>query len=59
MSGCRVGQLITRQTALFLCDMQEKFRQQIQYFSPIVEVSSRLLKAAKILNVIHFCYHFL
>ena len=36
---------------LFLCDMQEKFRPSIQYFSQIVEVSSRMLKAAKILEM--------
>ncbi|KAH9403530.1 Isochorismatase domain-containing protein 2, mitochondrial [Tyrophagus putrescentiae] len=49
---CRsVGQLAARQTAVFLCDLQEKFRPNIQYFDPIVEVSSRLLRTAKILNL--------
>ena len=52
MSVCRVGQLATKQTAVFLCDLQEKFRPMIQYFPAIVEVSSRILKAAKILDVI-------
>ena len=50
--ACRnVGQLITKQTAVFLCDLQEKFRPSIQHFDAIVTVSSRLLKAAKILEV--------
>ncbi len=49
---CRsVGQLAARQTAVFLCDLQEKFRPNIQYFGPIVEVSSRLLRTAKILDL--------
>ncbi|CAG2111061.1 unnamed protein product [Medioppia subpectinata] len=53
MSGCgaRVGQLVSRQSALFLCDIQEKFRTTIQYFPAIVDVSNRVLKAANILNM--------
>ncbi|CAG2175352.1 unnamed protein product [Oppiella nova] len=52
MSGCaRVGQLVSKQSALFLCDIQEKFRQGIQYFPAIVEVSHRVLRASKILNI--------
>lgn len=48
---CKVGQLISRSTAVFLCDLQEKFRPNIQYFKEIVEVSSRILKCAKILDL--------
>jgi nicotinamidase-related amidase len=46
-----MGRLVTKQTALFLCDLQEKFRPTIQYFPQIVEVSSRLLRSAKILDI--------
>ena len=50
--ACRnVGQLVARQTAVFLCDLQEKFRPNIQYFDAIVDVSSRLLRTAKILDL--------
>ena len=51
--ACRnVGQLVAKQTAVFLCDLQEKFRPSIQYFDAIVDVSSRLLRIAKILEVL-------
>jgi len=50
--ACRnVGQLVARQTAVFLCDLQEKFKPTIQYFDAIVDVSSRLLRAAKVLEL--------
>ena len=38
-------------TALFLCDMQEKFRPNIQHFDEIVATSARLLRAAKTLDM--------
>jgi len=50
--ACRlVGQLRPKTTALFLCDLQEKFRPTIQYFDQIVDHSSRILKAAKLLEM--------
>lgn len=51
MAVCRVGQLFPKQTCVFLCDMQEKFRPNIQYFSEIVQVASRILKGAKALDI--------
>lgn len=51
MSVCRVGLLSIKNSAVFLCDLQEKFRPMIQYFPEIVEVSSRVLRAAKILDI--------
>lgn len=51
MACGKLGKLILNNSMLFLCDMQEKFRPSIQYFSQIVEVSSRMLKAAKILEM--------
>lgn len=50
--ACRlVGHLRPKSTALFLCDMQEKFQGSIQYFDQIVQVSSRILRAAKLLDM--------
>lgn len=46
-----IGKLVKESTAFFLCDIQEKFRPSISYFSEIVVVAQRLLKAAKILDV--------
>lgn len=49
--ACRVGLLTAKNSALFLCDMQEKFRPMIKYFDQIVQVSSRLLRAANLLEM--------
>ncbi|KAH7971036.1 hypothetical protein HPB49_018202 [Dermacentor silvarum] len=46
-----VGRLSPQKTAIFLCDMQEKFRKTIQYFPQIVAVSQRLLKAGRALDM--------
>lgn len=47
----RLGRLVPQSTCLFLCDLQEKFRNNIQYFPEIVEVSGRLLRAFKLLEL--------
>ncbi|KAF1583386.1 UNVERIFIED_CONTAM: Isochorismatase domain-containing protein 1, partial [Eudyptes robustus] len=39
------------ETALFVCDIQEKFRPSIQYFPQIVEVARRLAAGAHILDM--------
>ncbi|XP_795064.1 isochorismatase domain-containing protein 2 [Strongylocentrotus purpuratus] len=51
MAGKNLGKLVLRNSSLFLCDMQEKFRPMIKYFPEIVEVSSRLFRAARILDI--------
>ncbi|KAI8501019.1 Isochorismatase domain-containing protein 2, mitochondrial [Branchiostoma belcheri] len=53
MSGLvrRLGKVGVDTSALFLCDMQEKFRPNIRYFPQIVHVASRMLKAAQILEM--------
>ncbi|XP_041466553.1 isochorismatase domain-containing protein 2-like [Lytechinus variegatus] len=51
MAGRNLGKLVLRNSSLFLCDMQEKFRPTIKYFPEIVEVSSRLFRAARILDI--------
>lgn len=47
----RLGRLLPQNTALFLCDMQEKFKPNIKHFPQIVETSHRLLQAATILDM--------
>jgi len=51
----KFGRILPKQSALLLCDMQEKFRPTIKYFDGIVVNSNRMLKAAKILDVPVFC----
>ncbi|XP_033638867.1 isochorismatase domain-containing protein 2-like [Asterias rubens] len=51
MASKKLGQVFIRNSALFLCDMQEKFRPTIQYFPQIVEVASRMYRAAKIMEI--------
>ena len=46
-----LGKIAVRSSALFLCDMQEKFRTTISYFPEIVQVAERMLKTADILDV--------
>ena len=47
----RIGRVLPKNSALFLCDMQEKFRSTISYFPEIVNVSNRLLGASNILDM--------
>ncbi|KAM4704081.1 isochorismatase domain-containing protein 2 isoform 1-T2 [Rhinophrynus dorsalis] len=51
MSLNRIGKLGQRSSALFLCDMQEKFRHNIVFFPQIVSVAARMLQAAKALEI--------
>jgi len=39
----RLGNIKLSEAAFFLCDMQERFRPGIKYFSEILEVSKRLV----------------
>ncbi|XP_060596140.1 isochorismatase domain-containing protein 1-like [Ruditapes philippinarum] len=47
----KLGNIVAGKSVFFCCDMQEKFRPAIQYFSDIVTCASRLLQAAKILDI--------
>ncbi|XP_056399563.1 isochorismatase domain-containing protein 2 isoform X2 [Hyla sarda] len=51
MSISRIGKLRQQSSALFLCDMQEKFRHNIAFFNQIVSVAGRILQTAKILEI--------
>jgi len=55
MSGRLITRLNSVRSALFLCDMQEKFRPSIQYFNEVVFNSARLLKVAKLLDMPVVC----
>ncbi len=47
----KLGRLVSSRTALFVCDIQEKFRPSIAHFDAVVNVSGRLISAAKMLNM--------
>ncbi|KAH3877070.1 isochorismatase domain-containing protein 2-like [Dreissena polymorpha] len=51
MAASTALKISTRNSALFLCDMQEKFRKTISYYPQIISVSGRMLEAAKILKL--------
>ncbi|KAL4224207.1 Isochorismatase domain-containing protein 1 [Mactra antiquata] len=51
MAARKLGNIVAEKTVFFCCDMQEKFRPAIQYFSDIVVCASRLLEGAKILEI--------
>ena len=46
-----LGKLSPSTTALFLCDMQAKFRPTISHFDAIVLNSNRVLSAAQLMSV--------
>jgi len=46
-----LGRINPSTTALFLCDMQEKFRPMISYFNQVVLNSNRVLHAAKVMDM--------
>jgi Isochorismatase family len=50
-----VNRLTTVRSAVFLCDMQEKFRPSIQFFNEVVFNSSRILKVANLLDMPVIC----
>lgn len=49
------GKLFPKNSCLFLCDMQVKFRPSIKYFDEIVTNSIRMLRAASILDMPVVC----
>ena len=46
-----IGILRAPKTSLFLCDMQEKFKPNIKFFDEVVANSSRVLKAASVMDI--------
>ena len=51
MAASTAGRLTVKNSALFLCDMQEKFRKTICFYPQILAVSSRMLAVSKILKI--------
>ncbi|CEF66537.1 Isochorismatase-like domain-containing protein [Strongyloides ratti] len=51
MTSKLFSRLTTKNSALLICDLQEKFRNNIQYFPEIVTVTKRLITGAKIFDV--------
>ncbi|XP_065884576.1 isochorismatase domain-containing protein 2-like [Dysidea avara] len=46
-----LGRLVDTRTFFFVCDMQDGFRQYIEFYEAIVTVVQRLVAAAKILEI--------
>ncbi|XP_023117827.2 isochorismatase domain-containing protein 2 [Amphiprion ocellaris] len=46
-----IGRLSVKDSVLFLCDMQEKFRPNIFQFTNIVSNAARLLQASRVLGI--------
>ncbi|BFZ16239.1 hypothetical protein BsWGS_19278 [Bradybaena similaris] len=51
MASRKIGKVVVKNTALFICDLQEKFRSTIKHFPQITQVSGRLLAAANVLQM--------
>ena len=51
MASKKLGKILLKNTALFLCDMQDGFRKTIQYYPQIISVSGRMLNGANVLDM--------
>ncbi|KAK6031647.1 isochorismatase family protein [Ostertagia ostertagi] len=51
MASRIISRLSPKNSALFVCDLQERFRNVIQFFPGIAETSKRMVDAAKILQM--------
>ena len=51
MAASNIVRLTTKNSTLFLCDMQEKFRKTISFYPQVLAVSARMLQASQILNI--------
>lgn len=51
MAARRLGKVSLKNTALLLCDMQEKFRGNIMYYPQVIEVARRMLEGANALDM--------
>ena len=47
----RLGKISPKSSALFVCDIQEKFRPSIGFFPEIINVAGRMLETAKVLEL--------
>ncbi|KAL3096126.1 hypothetical protein niasHT_020661 [Heterodera trifolii] len=51
MTAARLLKMVPSESALLVCDMQEKFREHIKFFPQILQVTCRLIEAAKLLDM--------
>ena len=51
----KIGRIVSDKSWFFVCDMQEKFRPTIRYYPEILNIASRLVQAANILNIPVVC----
>ncbi|XP_067928062.1 isochorismatase domain-containing protein 2-like [Watersipora subatra] len=49
--SAKLAKALPKNSALFLCDMQEKFRNMISYYPQILNTSARVLQAARVLDI--------
>jgi len=47
----KVAKLIPKTSALFVCDIQERFRPLIQYMPSVIHVAKNMINSAHILNI--------
>jgi len=51
MAAARMGRLRANGCALFVCDVQEKFRGLIHHMPAVIETTSRMVRAANVLDL--------
>ncbi|CAG5122776.1 unnamed protein product [Candidula unifasciata] len=51
MASRQIGKVALKNSALFICDLQEKFSNTVKYFPQITAVAGRLLAAAEALHM--------
>ena len=51
MEAGKLGLISTGKTVIAVCDLQERFEPSILHFKTIVENSTRIVKAAQLLDV--------
>ncbi|KHJ99267.1 hypothetical protein OESDEN_00731 [Oesophagostomum dentatum] len=51
MASRVLNRLTPKNTALFVCDLQERFSKSIQYFPEIITTSKRMIDGARILGM--------
>ena len=47
----KLGYLDTKTTALFLCDIQERFEKSIELFDMVVSNAKRVVQASNLMNI--------
>ncbi|XP_013064721.2 isochorismatase domain-containing protein 1-like isoform X1 [Biomphalaria glabrata] len=51
MANKKLGNIKLNETVLFVCDIQDKFRNAVKYFIEIAQIANRLTEASRILEI--------